>query len=113
MHNFKLSTAKCPSSSAILPCTCVSYVNQISCWNIKADVNLRQIFVNLTNLIGDKYKEKPIIFDEFKLVDSELTQLGTPNFDDPQGDVFAGIAFNKIHILQNSKLNMIYRNAFK
>ncbi|CAG2102818.1 unnamed protein product [Medioppia subpectinata] len=101
--------AKCPPSPTIAPCSCAQYINQISCWNIKPDVNLTQIFVNLTKALGKNSKQ--IIYDEFKLIDSELTDIGSD--DDSVEDFFAGVAFNKIQITKNRKLKRIHNNVFK
>jgi len=100
---------KCPPSQTIFPCSCAQYINQISCWNIKPDVNLTQIFVSLTKALGANNKK--IIYDEFKLVDSELTEIGTNDSGD--NDFFNGVAFQKININKNKNLKRIHKNAFK
>ncbi|CAG2170417.1 unnamed protein product, partial [Oppiella nova] len=100
---------RCPPSTAIYPCSCAQYINQISCWNIRSDVNLTQVFVNLTQSVGKGVKQ--IVFDEFKLIDSDLTYLGSDA--DTIHDFFDGVAFNKIQITKNRKLRRIHRNVFK
>ncbi len=105
------SAVKCPNSQTIYPCSCAQYINQISCWNIKSNVNLTQIFVNLTNDLGENNKK--IVYDEFKLIDSELTEIGTDDSQQNGGDFFNGVAFQKINIIKNRNLKRIHKNAFK
>ncbi|XP_054156027.1 slit homolog 2 protein-like [Oppia nitens] len=104
----------------IVPCSCAQYINQISCWNLKPDVNLTHIFVNLRKAVSngngaDADDGLPIIYDEFKLIQSEFTELGTgaEAEDSGGGDFFAGIAFAKISITKNPRLRRIHSGVFR
>lgn len=100
-------SVKCPPSQVIMPCTCAPYINQISCWNIKPQTNLTQIFVELSRVVGKNNKR--IVYDEFKLIDSELIELGS----DSGLDFFNGVSFKKILIIKNVKLRRIRPETFR
>jgi hypothetical protein len=65
----------------------------------------------LTNGLGENNKR--IIYDEFKLIDSELNEIGTDDSQQNGGDFFNGVAFQKINIIRNRNLKRIHKNAFK
>lgn len=116
-----VSAITCPPDHLISPCKCISRYSLISCDNLPANANIASIFRSLSDSLlrtsspspsttSSGSESQPLItFDQFKLVNSELTELGNGG---KVQDLFAGVAFKKINILRNKKLKRIDENAF-
>lgn len=109
-----VSAITCPPDHLISPCKCVSRYSLISCDNLPATANIASIFRALSvNLLKTSSTQGgALTFDQFKLVNSELTELGNIEFGGQTRDIFSGVAFKKINILRNKKLKRIAEDAF-
>lgn len=92
----------CPPLAYLSPCECANN-NLIHCANIDDQSSLSPVFSALHRYVTTNHLRP--IYDEFKLVDSGLQQLTTPN-------ITAGIAFKKITIQRNYLLQRISSETF-
>lgn len=97
--------AFCPPGDLIWPCKCANYFNLIECSNITNEDNLRQIFIRL-QMEHQKQRNKKLIYDEIKLVQTNLEQIGSID------DIFQGIAFRRISINRNNNLKRLLPKGF-
>lgn len=109
------SAITCPPDQKISPCKCISRFSLISCDNLPADVNIASIFRSLSDSLlksPSSNSQSSVTFDQFKLVNSALTELGSGRKGNGNADLFSGVSFKKINILRNKKLKRIDENAF-
>lgn len=97
--------AFCPAADLIWPCKCANYFNLIECSNITSEDSLRQIFISL-QMEHEKQRNKKLIYDEIKLVQTNLEQIGSID------DIFQGIAFRRISINRNNNLKRLLPKGF-
>src|SRR6218665_3914068 len=93
----------CPTPEVIAPCHCHNYFNLIDCSAVTESRDLVAVFKRLSAELK-KSNTKPF-YDQFKLVESKLTHIDSD-------DIFAGIAFRKISIQRNGKLERLSSNLF-